>query len=219
MLRMKILSLLLVSCAAPSAWAGTAYYTVFTDTSSIAGLTGFLDFQFNPGAGNYLFAEAEVLNFDGGGGTLDLSPGVLFTMGNVLGDLPSTVTFYNYDNVNNQPSAFAVNDYSPGFTYGNSIAFDLRLTWQDGGSVDAPTSFFFSMLDDSYNPLLTTVPDGFTQATQWDLNPDLSTAPVNYSGAVTTDQVITSTTPEPSMLGPGMLAIAGLVLRIRRNRR
>ena len=163
---MKQLTLLLTFLSiSVAARAGTVSYSYFIDTSLIAAQNGYLDFQFSAAPGTPLPASVDLINFDPDGGILDLSVFSLLVLGDVTGDLPGTVTF--------TLGGSAVNEYSPGFQYGNSISFQLNFNWTDPVTpADAPASFFFSMLDDSFGKLLTNAPDPLTYALQADLNPN-----------------------------------------------
>jgi hypothetical protein len=188
--------------AAPQAWSGTVVYPIFVDTSSISGVNGYLDFQFNSGPGDPILGSAEVLNFSGGGGTLNLAD--LFVQGVVTGDLPGTVTLYNF--------LQAVNEYSPAFTYGAFVSFDLSLFWLDPVTPpESAATFYFTMYDGSFNKLLSSAPDPFTQALQADINPDGSTAYAEYPPAVSGE------VPEPGTAGLAAAAILALLWRRARR--
>ncbi len=187
-----------------SLWANSITYTIKVDTSSsgIASQTGSLDFKFNPGPDVVAPAELDIMNFDAGGGTLDLTPAVLLRYGSVSGDLPGTVVLYN--------DAPAPNEYGPGFTYGNSIAFQVRLIWTQPDP--APTSssiFYFTMYDGLYRPLLTSVEEDPYQAAELRLNADGSTSALSYSPQVTISS--DSDVPEPRTV---LLMAAGLALGV-----
>jgi hypothetical protein len=99
--------------------AGTAeaglIYSVGVDTASIAGTSGYLDFQFNPGGSGALAADAVVTHYSGGSGF-----SVFFQ-----GDL-------SFDN------ATPLNELTFGLTYGPSLSFDVTLLGSALGA-SAPT--------------------------------------------------------------------------------
>ena len=191
--------LAMISVGASAGWAANITYSVTADTSSIAGTVGYLDFQFNPGIGSPAGATALLESF-GSDGILDLSPGVLLVVGDVRGDLPGTVTFHNTG---------AANEYSPGFTFGNTIQFLVNLSWtQPVPAPDAGSSFFFSMLDQSFQPLLTT--NNLGTALELDINTDGTTTASSFS-----PQVAAGTVPEPGT----WFVVAGLAVVALRARK
>jgi hypothetical protein len=122
-----------------------------------------------------------------------------------MGDLPGTVTLYNF--------LAAVNEYSPAFTFGSFVSFDVRLTWLDPTTPpDSAATFYFSMYDTAFNKLPTSAPDPFTQAVQADIAPDGSTTFTEYPEAAASE------VPEP---GTSLLVFggAGFILRAGFNRR
>jgi hypothetical protein len=94
---------------------------------------------------------AKVQNFAGGGGTLNLAD--LLVQGVMTGDLPGAVTLYNF--------VQAVNEYSPAFTYGAFVSFDVSLL---GRPPESAATLYFAMYDGSFNKLLSSAPDPLTQA-------------------------------------------------------
>jgi hypothetical protein len=96
--------------------AGFITYHVTLDTSAQQGTSGFLDFQFNPGA----LPEAQpanliVSNFTSTGGTL---AGAATSTGGVAGDLTTSLQLHN---------SGVLNEQKQGFTFGSEIHFDVRL--------------------------------------------------------------------------------------------
>ena len=176
-----------------SASAAPQTHQVYVNTSAIAGQSGYLEFQFNPG-NNAQSAFAQLLSFETSGGSLTGAPA---TAGDVTGALPGTVTLGN---------SFSWNDYFQGFNFGNSIHFTFLL---DGPAVSSPngtagggSDFGFSMFAaDQFTPLLTNNPSGLAMTAA--LRTDGSTA-LNYGPS-------TSPVPEPStvlLLGLGMAGAA-----------
>jgi hypothetical protein len=188
-------------CFASIASAAAVEYQVTVNTSSIAGTTGSLDFNFNPGPLVSQAASLQVLNFTSNG-TLAGGPAVI---GNVSGGpLPTTVTFTN-------GSAF--NDYFEDFTFGTKLFFNLifsgpALTTPDGVSTSG-SAFAFSMFSDAAGTIPTLTSDtvnGFAFTVNVNLN---GTTTVTDSSAQTT-----VVTPEPSML-PLMALTFGAWLMLR----
>jgi hypothetical protein len=196
--------------AGSSAFADTVEYDISVNTASIAGTMGYLDFQFNPGPPTAAPATASLLNFVSGG-TLNLSPGTLFTQGDVIGNLPGAVTFVNDK---------GANEYSPGFTYNNSIQFEVGLSWtQPVQPPDSPTSFFFWMYDSNFNPVLTSLggANSFNQALELDINTDGSITAADFSPVLTVTPL--TTVPEPGSFSLLICGAAVLIARRIRARR
>ena len=194
-LKYLIFSLILLTTG--SAFATPQTYQVYVNTSAIAGQSGYLDFQFNPG-NNAQAAFAELLNINSAGGSLSGSP---LTTGNVSGSLPGAVTLGNTS---------AWNDYFQGFTFGNGLHFSVRL---DGPALTSPngtagsgSDFAFSMYAaDQATPLLSNNLNGFAMTAS--VLPGGTTA-ANYGYGQSTSPV-----PEPStfaLLGLGLAGAAVL---------
>src|SRR5208282_1452048 len=95
---------MLLLCVTGTAAASPITYDVTVDSSSISGTAGSFDFEFNPGPLVTQAASLQILNFSSDG-TLAGTPALT---GDVMGALPTTVTFDN---------GTAFNDYFEGFTY------------------------------------------------------------------------------------------------------
>lgn len=195
--------LLLLASFVGSASADT--YNLTVNTSSIAGTTGSLDFNFNPGPLVSQAASLQILSFSTNG-TLSGSPSLI---GDVSGALPGTLTFDN---------GTGFNDYFQGFTYGSTLSFEVNLfgpalSSPDGVSTSGST-FAFSMFSDAAGtiPVLTTnTTNGF--AVTVDVNLDGTTTLTNYTTSGT------SVVPEPGswiLLGTGL---GLLMLHLRRYAR
>jgi hypothetical protein len=196
-----LLSPLMILALSSPAWATGVTYDITVNTSSISGTTGSLDFQFNPGPLVTQAANLQILGF-----TTDGMLGSATPSGDVTGTLPGTLTFDNLT---------SFNDYFTGFTYGNTLSFDVNLygpavTTPDGVSTSGSTFAFFMFSDAAGTmPVLTTDPGG-TAATV-DINLDGSTTPTNSSAQLTITNP-SAPVPEPAsffMLAAGM---AGVVL-------
>ncbi len=183
-----------------SASASAVTYQVTVDTSSIAGTSGSLDFQFNPGSLTSQAANLEILDFTSDG-TLAGSPSLT---GDVSGTLPGSVMFDN---------GTVYNDYFEGFTFGGTLSFEVSLfgpalTAPDGVSTSG-SAFAFSMFSDSGGTIPALTTDGINGfAYTIDVNLDGTTSPTILSSELTA-----SATPEPSsmlLFGSGLTAMLGL---------
>ncbi len=190
-------------------------YHVSVDTSSINGAAGSLDLNFNPGPLATQAANLQVLNFTSDG-TLQSCAGNVqgyCNTGDVDGTLPATLTFDN---------GAALNDYFTAFTYGNNIAFDVRLY---GPAVNSPdgvstsgSTFTFSMFSDVAGtvPTLTTDPNGF--AVTADVNLDGTAPQSSPSPQATVTPESPGAAPEPGNLGlMAILLLPAIYMRARQN--
>ena len=204
MLKKIFLFTALLLVAVGSARANEVTYDVTVNTSSISGTAGSLDFQFNPGPSVTQAANLQIQNFasDGALGTSVLT-------GDVSGTLPGTVSFDN---------GGSFNDYFTGFSYGNTLSFQINLfgpavTSPDGTSTSG-SAFAFSMFSDSLGtvPVLTNdLVDGYAL-----------TANINLDGTTTlsnsSSQLTLGPTPEPGtilLFGSGLAGLALLRRRLR----
>lgn len=198
----------LLSCFGGLASANAVTYDVTVNTSSISGTAGSLDFQFDPGSLATQAASLHIIGFTSDG-TLAGSP---VLSGDVTGALPATLTFDN---------GTGFNDYFEGFTYSNTMSFDVSLygpalSAPDGESTSGST-FAFSMFSDSAGtiPALTTdATEGF--AFTVDVNLDGTTTVTKFSSQTEVGAVARAV-PEPSSLAVLGAALALLVaFRFRR---
>ena len=184
----------LFSLIAWTAFAAPITYSVNVNTSSISGISGSLDFNFNPGPLATQSASLQILAF-GGDGSLSGPP---MRIGDVTGALPGAVTFDN---------GMAFNDYFEGFTFASKLSFNVSLygpalSSPDGVSMSG-SSFAFSMFSDAAGtkPVLTSDrTNGFAYIVN-----------VNLDGSTTVTNLIPSTAPEP---GTWLLAATALALVI-----
>jgi hypothetical protein len=149
-------------------------FQVSTDTSSLSGQSGFLDFQFNPGDSSAIAATATVTDFSSVGGLL--APAAVLT-DDAAGSLPGTLTLDN---------GTSFNDVFQGFTFGTSVSFTVTLS---GPAISNPSgtvgsAFAFSLYaTDGVTPLLTT-----------DANGSVSTILLNATGTASAETFPQSTT-------------------------
>ncbi len=194
--------LILLAALAAGAAMADVVYIVNVDTSSIAGTTGAIEFQFNPGF-NSLPATAQVQQFQSDGTLGTAFPSI----GNVTGTLPTTLTFVN------DPT---LNDYFQEFTFGNSLTFQVVL---GGDGINAPdgissgSGFAYALWADTAAsaPALATS-DPFGSAGQIVFDSNGSVAAQSFIGEA-------SITPAPEPGTTVLFAAGGLFLLVARRRR
>jgi hypothetical protein len=201
MCKFRIIAFAFCLSAANAAFANSILITM--NTSSIAGTTGSLDFQFDPGPLVTQPATAQIAAFTGGSFL-----GLPQTIGAVSGGpLPATVTLNN---------TFLTNDYFQSFTFGNSLSFLVSLS---GPAVDSPdgvststSEFAFSTFSDQNGTVPVLTPD---------LNGIAATVVVNLNGSLTESAISpqVQSVPEPGTLWLFSSALAVLgSLKFRRRR-
>jgi PEP-CTERM motif len=208
-----LMPVILLILALPTQARADLVFQVSADTSSIQGLTGSFDLQFNPGGVGTLAATATIMDFAADGTGVSLNT----TDGDVLGTLsPGPLTINN---------TFALNDLLENITFGTSISFTLTLS---GPGVSSPnpavpgSSFGLSLYDMNFNPLLTTDPAGtiITINLNSDGSTGIETFPSNSSGGAPVGSAVELTTvPEPGsliLLASGLVSF-GVVCLLRRS--
>jgi hypothetical protein len=171
-------------------------YDVTVNTSSISGTMGSLDFNFNPGPLVTQPASLQILDFmsDGTLATCAVNVEGFCPTGDVTGTLPGTLTFDN---------GTALNDYFDGFTYGNSLSFDVRLYGpainSPNGTATSGTTFAFSMFSDPAGRMPTLTSDT--------INGFAFTVGVNLDGTTTVTSFSSQTTVVPAVPEPDSLTL------------
>jgi hypothetical protein len=163
---------------AANAALASQIFNVTMNTSGASGITGSLDFEFNPGPLVTQPATVHISNF--AGGTL-LGPPQ--TAGGVTGGpLPAALSITN---------STQFNDYFEAFTFGNSLSFQVSFT---GPAVDSPnglatstSEFAFSTFSDQNGtiPVLTPDPNGIAASFVVNLNGTVTAAAVSPDVQIT----------------------------------
>jgi hypothetical protein len=227
--RIAALAGALALCASAAQAAVTYQFTV--DSSSIAGTSGFLEFQFANGGsfGVQQEATATISNFTGGLLSAEdpYTASDLFGQPNVFGQVSGTLAHPVV--MSGVTSNF--DDYLQGIQFGSGFSFDLTLS---GPAIDAPAcglgdcslpGFSLDLLSaDGSQFLLTGDPDSLTP-TGWllgqvEVNRDGSTTPIVNPGPGGGAALLGVTAvPEPTAWALMLLGFggAGAVLRRRRG--
>ena len=178
-------------------------YQIQVNTSAIAGTSGNLDFQFNPGNATSQPAFVTIFGF-ASDGTL---AGSLATMGDVTGTLPPVVTIHN---------TAGFNDYSDGFTFGNNLSF--RVTF-DGPAITSPSgtatagsTFAFTLFNSDFSGMLLSTDSVNGVLVEGDVDIHGNVAITNFGVDSTTD---ISPVPEPASTGLALVGLLGLAIAIK----
>jgi hypothetical protein len=186
-------------------------YSLSVSTSTISGLSGYLDFQLNPGSSNAKALTATITNFQKVGGTLAQTS---TNTGNATGTLPSTLTLTN---------STTFNDIFQGFTFGSSFSLVLTLSGpainNPGGTTGSAFALTLYGADQTTTLLSNDAVSGSLLTIN--VNPNGTASVQNFStGAppVLTVTPLGSSVPEPSSLllglvGGGLLAGAAVLTR------
>lgn len=221
-----VLFVLLLVFNASAARAASLSFSVSLDTSSLAlaGGTYYLDFLLIDG--NAASNSVEISNITG------VDPvGPFFSFGSASGDLTSTVE------LNDSAPDFGVVEFFQQFTPSGVLSFLVTLTnnfTDPAPAVPTPDSFSFSILDDSFLPILTTDPlgPGFSRLLAFDLaGPSADFTDVelfqgvdaqgNPTLGITAAPVTAAPVPEPTsmlLLGSGLAAAGARRWKTRRQK-
>ena len=180
-------------------------FSIQVDTTSILGTTGNLDFQFNPG--NF-GADSAVVTIDNFSSTGTLA-GPPMLIGAVTGALPGAVTIHNNP---------GLNDYTEGFTFGNSLLFRVSFSGpavaSPSGTSSAGSSFAFSLFNSDFSAaLLTSDQDGILVREDVDTLGKITTSNFGAGGSTSVSAV-----PEPAGAGLAVIGLAAVGIAIRRLR-
>ncbi len=183
----------------------STFYNVTVNTSTLAGTTGSIDFQFNPGVGSFQSATALINDFSGGtGGTQ-----TIYGSGVSGGPANSPITITN--------TAGQDNEVLDTYTFGNSLNFSVNfsgpaITSPDGSNTAGSEFAFFIYSDPAgNNSALTSDPNGI--AVSVSLSPEGT-----LSDNVPSTFAQVNNTPEPAtfgLLALSLLAVAFLAIRRR----
>jgi hypothetical protein len=204
-----LLMVVVLGAACIPAMAGTITYRITVDTSSAAGVTGYVGFDLSAGSvPPILPVNAAVSGYEGG----TLIPGDPFALANtvnVTGALPGVVTMDNS----------TLNAYTEKIQFGDAVSFFVTLAGTGvnllGGAAGASaTDFQLGFFDTVGNPLFSTDPSANVAVI--DVAPNGLVTPEalpNESGG--SDATLT-VTPEPATLT--LLACAGMAALVLRWR-
>ena len=192
------LVILFLSAASSVTATPITTYFITVNTSSIDGLTGQLDFQFNPGSGA-LGAFVDISQFGFSDGGFNGSPTLT---GGASGSLGSTVHIDN---------STGFNDFLQPWIFGLSLQFQVSfggaaITSPDGSSTD---TFGLALYDLSFNPQLNDGSEGDFIVTI-DVNTDGSTTANPAAKPANSLTVTPVLTPEPATWM--LFGLAGIVL-------
>jgi hypothetical protein len=198
------------------ATAGAHADSVFvfhTDTSIISGLRGYIDLQYNGllGAGEST-ATITLFSTDGSLG----GPTPIHTIGDVTGDLASTIVIEN-GALNNS----GLNDYDEAITFGTFTAFMVTLSGPAGGTANSGFALIYYNSDYSVS-LLSSDISGASAALTVEPNGTVVTETYADAGGkyytTVTNESEPSPVPEPSSffaVGAGLALLAGYAARHR----
>ncbi len=192
MLRKNLIAGLLVFFASTAAMADT--WNINVDTSLLAGQTGWLDFQFNPGDVDAPPATATVSSFTSNGSTI----GVPNLTGDVSGELKTGIALGNSQ---------YFNDLLQGFSFGSTLSFSLDWTMPNPVPGTSGSAFSLSLYDTNFNSLLADPVWGAALATN--LKGDGTMEIIAKSDSVSVSTTAPAAVPLPGALG---LLLAGISL-------
>jgi hypothetical protein len=197
--------LLIALLASTPAWSASVItFTFETDTSSLAGESGYIDLQFNALSGAQS-ATAAITNFTTTG---TLEPGAITYAGDASGNLAGAVTIANGASNNS-----GYNDYNEALKFGSLTEFTITLSGlalsASNGSPSSTFALSFYASDDA-TPLLSTDLSGASVAIT--INPNGSATVATFPNAVGVDDTqLVSSVPEPP---PHLMLVIGAIFVI-----
>jgi len=198
---------------APATARGDAIYIIRTNTSTLAGSSGYIDLQYN-GLLNAGASTATITGFSTDG-SLD---GIILD-GDASGDLAHTVVIQN-GALNNS----GLNDYDEAITFGTFVEFTVVLSGPPGGTANSGFALIYYNSDYTVNLLsaelsgvsatLTIQPDGGVLASTYQADDG------KYYTTITEGSE-PSSVPEPASalaIAAGLALLAGWTCRRRESR-
>jgi len=188
LITIKLLIVAVLMFAATSAFADYSY-DLNVNTSSVAGLPGYMDIQFDPGI-SHAAATAAITYFNSD--ALLTSPAAL--SGGAAGQLPAAVTINN---------TTGYNDYFQAVTFGNTMDLGVHVTGAGANS----SSFALSFLDSAQANALLTNDQVNGYATVINGTPNGPVVTNNSS------QTVVTATPIPAaayLFGSGLMGLVGI---------
>ncbi len=196
--RTRTLVLVALFASTPAWPASVITFTVETNTSSLAGESGYIDLQFN-GLSGAQSASVAITNFTTTG---TLEPGTIAYVGDASGTLAGTVTIANGASNNS-----GYNDYNEALTFGSQTEFAITLSGPAISAPNASPSSTFALsfyASDDATPLLSSDPSG--ASANITINPNGSDTIATFNNT----QVLSSV-PEPS---PHLILLISSILVI-----
>lgn len=177
--------------ALPALGQAAVSFHLDVNTALVAGTSGYLDLQWNPGTAAAPLAEATLSDF---AADAMLQPGAQID-GAVAGLLPGPLIFSN---------TAVLNAFLQPVVFGHALQFNLTLDAAEAGPPDVGTLFSFALLDQNLESLLASDPSGTVLGI--DFNTDGSNVLVLESEVVT---LVAVPLPAPfGLLFWGVVALA-----------
>jgi hypothetical protein len=198
---------------APAGAFADSSFVFYTDTSSLHGMSGYIDLQYEGNAG-IGYSTATITGFSTNGSLGGCAVSCL--TGGASGDLISTVILDN-----GALSSWSYNDYDEAITFGTFTEFTVALSGPAGGTANSAFTLMFYNSDYSINWLSSDFDGASAKLT---VKPDGTVLPVIYADdegkfdTTVTNESGPSLVPEPSSffaVGTGLALLAGYAARNR----